>query len=200
MRFEMKDNPGLWILTGVGVVVILLALTYVILPDAQKSNSTMVSSVSSSKIVTLTSQTTIKDLSIGETVTKDNLKITVNGKQFTDKITKSGLKSNGQEYTLNLKPTQIGNQFLILDITVEDLQSGTTQVIGQPFQFSISDANGYSYPYSYYTDYLDQRFSSVVLSPGQKNRGYVAFEVPTSPNELQFIFKFNDGNTALITI
>lgn len=147
-------------------------------------------------------QSLLKKFSIGETATDGKLKITVNSKRYADKITYSSTTSlNGKPYTTNMdfQPSKADNQFLILDITVENLEPDKTH-ISTIMQFDVSDADGYAYPYSFYTAYLDKKFPSGDLLPGQKMRGEAAFEVPKNPNGLQFAFKFDYGGKTAVYI
>jgi hypothetical protein len=187
----------------IGLMIVSLVLSVGCTSSTPYEQPAQVVQTTSSKIVTSTPQSIVKKFSIGETATDGKLKITLNSKRFADKITMSSSTSiNGQSYTSNMdfKPIE-GKQFLILDITIENLQPDKTQTISTLLQFTVSDADGYSYPYSFYTAYLDKKFSGGDLLPGQKMRGEAAFEVPTNPNGLQFAFKFDySGKTAVYTI
>ena len=187
-----------------GLILISLILIVGCTSSTPYQQPAVVHQTVSSKIITPTPQTLMKKFSIGETASDGKVKITINGKRFADKITMSSSTSiNGKPYTTNMdfKPTHANNQFLILDITIENLQPDTTQTISTLMQFAVSDADGYSYPYSIYTAYLDKKFSGGDLLPGQKMRGEAAFEVPTNPNGLQFAYKFDySGKTAVYTI
>lgn len=187
----------------IGLIIVSLVLSVGCTSSRSYEQPAQVVQTTTSKFVAPTTQATVKKFSIGETATDGKLKITVNSKRFADKITMSSSTSiNGKSYTSNMdfKPTD-GKQFLILDTTIENLQSDKTQTISTLLQFTVSDADGYSYPYSFYTAYLDKKFSGGDLLPGQKMRGESAFEVPTSPNGLQFAFKFDfSGQTAVYTL
>jgi outer membrane protein assembly factor BamB len=130
---------------------------------------------------------------IGQTATDGKLKVTVNNERFANKITfTSSTTVSGRSYSssMDFQPSQ-GKQFLILDITVENIQSDTSETISPLVHYQVSDADGYQYPFSMYSAYLDKKFIGGELSPGQKMRGESAFEVPTYPNNLKFTFKYD---------
>jgi hypothetical protein len=157
----------------------------------------------SAPAITQTQKAIVKSFNIGESATDDQLKVTLNSAKYMDKITYSSSTSvNGQSYTSNMDfPAKAGYKFLILDISIENLLPDKTQRVSELLSFKVSDADGYSYPYSFYTAYLDRKFEGGEILPGQKKRGSAAFEVPNNPNGLQFNFIFDlSGPTAVYKI
>lgn len=95
-------------------------------PSTATSNPTLSkTSTYSSSITTQTQKTIIKSFNIGESATDDQLKVTLNSAKYVDKITYTSSTSvNGQSYTSNMDfPAKEGYQFLILDISIENLLS-----------------------------------------------------------------------------
>jgi len=135
------------------------------------------------------------DLSIGETATDGIQQFTVNSEQFADKLNTQN--NIGQDKG----PSQIGNQFLILDISIENpLSDSSTQTVTRS-QFSMTDSDRYSYPCSKDTLYLDQGFpSELFISPGERVRKYFAFEVPMNPKGLKMTYTFNSGKTVVYSV
>lgn len=135
------------------------------------------------------------ELSIGETATDGILQFTVNSEQFADKL------NTQNNLGRDIEPSQIGDQFLILDITVEYPPSdSTTQIVTQS-QFSMTDSDGYSYHFSQDTMFMDQGLSGgFMISPGEKVRKYFAFEVPINPKNLKLTYTFNSGKTVVYSI
>lgn len=145
----------------------------------------------------------VSTFKVGESASDGRLKITVNGVSFKDKITYSQTTEiMGEEYTssFDFKPKE-NYQFLVLDITIENLQTDKTSSISSLLFFKISDADGYSYDYSLGTAYLDRKWEDGDILPGMKKRGSVAFEVPKNPVGLKFAFQFDiAGQTAVFEL
>ena len=127
----------------------------------------------------------------------------INSFNFKDKITYSqSISIGGEDFgsSYDFEPKE-GYQFLILDLTIENLQTDQTSTISSLLFFDVSDDDGYSYDYSLGTAYLDRKFEDGDLLPGMKKRGNVAFEVPKNPNGLKFAFKFDIvGQTAIFDL
>lgn len=142
----------------------------------------------------------VKTFKIGETASNGKIAVIVNSIKFLDVI-KYNITSEvmGEEYTYtyDYKPKE-GYKFLILDLTVENLQADKTVTISSLIQFKVTDKDGYSYDVSFGTAYLDRKWSDGDLLPGQKRRGNVAFEVPKNAQGLKFEFLFEIGGTTAI--
>lgn len=145
----------------------------------------------------------VQTFKVGESATDGRLKIAVNGFSFKNKIAYTQSTSfGGEEYksSFDFDPKE-NYQFLILDLTIENLQTDKTSTISSFLFFDVSDADGYSYDYSLGTAYLDRKFEDGDLLPGMKKRGNVAFEVPKNPVGLKFAFKFDvAGQTAIFEL
>lgn len=142
----------------------------------------------------------VSTFSIGESASDGRLKITVKGVNFKDKITYSkSTEVMGEEYnsSFDFKPKE-NYHFLILDITIENLQTDKTSSISIPFLSKINDADGYSYDYSLETAYLDKKWEDGDMLPGMKRRGNIAFEVPKNSVGLKFTFQFDVGGQTAV--
>ncbi len=151
----------------------------------------------------LTENPKIQTFKVGESASDGKLKITVNGFNFKDKIVSShSTEIMGEEYesSFDYKPKE-GYKFLIIDITVENIQTDQTATISELLLFDVSDKEGYSYDYSFYTSFLDKNFQGGDLLPGMKRKGNIAFEVSKDVEGLKFAFKFDiAGQTALFEL
>lgn len=87
-----------------------------------------------------------------------------------------------------------GKAFLVLDITVEnqgvtddDSLFGMADYVSSS-DFKLKDNDGYVYSEKY-TSYLDQEFSNGEIPLGDRVRGKIAFEIPTTANGFKLIFE-----------
>jgi hypothetical protein len=186
-----------------------------ITPDEQP---TMVVQTTQSKIVTSTSQTLekkciisepqVQKCLIGETATDGKLKVTVNSRSFTD-IAGDPTVTPGYPYPA-VTP-DAGYHYLVLDITIENLQSVESHSFSYLTQFLVKDSHK-----SVYTYEADQEATGAansvavnsfwtvegrIIPPGEKRRGKILFEVPIRDTFGYFCFKFNynPGDTAVYT-
>ena len=141
---------------------------------------------------------------VGESASDGRLKVTLNSFSFKDKITYTqSMNLGGEEYksSFDFNPKE-NYQFLIIDLTVENLQTDKTATLVPIFSAEVSDADGYSYDYSLGTAYLDRKLDGGDLLPGMKRRGNMAFEVPKNPSGLKFTFQFDlvGGQTAVFDL
>jgi|GEM_PF-671978 len=207
LKVSMKLNyiPLLTILL-IGVVLICGCTSDMTYEQPQKIDSTSTQTPSGTPTTTPSVQPEkpkVSTFQVGESASDGRLKITVNGVSLKDKITYSQTTEiMGEEYTssFDFKPKE-NYQFLILDITIENLQANKTSSISSLLFFKVSDADGYSYDYSFGTAYLDKNWEDGDILPGMKRRGSVAFEVPKNPVGLKFAFQFDfAGQTAVFEI
>src|SRR3989338_7437618 len=119
-----------------------------------------------------------KEFKIEESATDGRLKVTVNSINSQDKITFTNrVDYGGENYdtSFDMNPA-VGNKFLIVDITVENLQRDQTSLTTSIFTYKIIDEEGYSYDYNLNTAYLDRKWEDGDILPGMKKRGRIAFE------------------------
>lgn len=66
-----------------------------------------------------------------------------------------------------------GKRWVVIEVTQEALDR---QVSGSPFDFTIQDSDGFIYDFDF--GEKEPEFSSRELAPGQRQRGFITFEVP----------------------
>lgn len=117
---------------------------------------------------------------IGDTVLVKDLSITVNSLQ---------------DYTSDnqyLQPDS-GNKYIALEITIENINAAS-QGYANPFNFSLQDADGYIYDYSW--SGKEPMLTSDEIQRGRKQKGFLTFEVPAAQTEfvLDYDSSFWGGN------
>ena len=138
----------------------------------------------------------VQIFNIGDTATDDELKITVNNVRFTTKIDEVD-----NEYLV--AEASSGKQYVIVDITVENILSNKTQSISTSLETEVIDSEGYTYDSNFNGEMaLDKAFKDGDILPGMKKRGELVYEVPMSAEDLTFAYKFDlfGGTTALFDI
>ncbi len=162
--------------------VILIIAVAILLTGCTSSEVKKVDSAASPNAATSTPEVkTFKTAGIGESLTNDKLKITLDSAEFMEAI------PNQNEYL-----TAIAKQdytFAVVGVTVENLDSQPS-AISSIINFKVVDSDGYKYDLSFkgYTaleTHLDGK-----LQPGDKVRGKLAFEVPKSSKDLKLVFDF----------
>lgn len=66
-----------------------------------------------------------------------------------------------------------GKRWVVIEVTQEAL---ARQVSGSPFDFTVQDKDGFIYDFDF--GEKEPEFSSRELAPGQRQRGFITFEVP----------------------
>lgn len=143
-----------------------------------------------------TESPTVHIFNIGDTATDDELKITVNDVRFTTKIDEVD-----NEYLV--AEASSGNQFVIIDITIENILPDKTQSSGTSYGTEVIDIDGYTYDQDFDGQCaLDKAFDDGDILPGMKKRGELVYEVPISTDDLKFVYKFEmfGDTTALFDI
>lgn len=137
----------------------------------------------------------VQTFDIGETATDNELKITLNNVRYTTLID----EQNNEFMIAEASP---GKQYLIVDITVENILSDKTQTISTLMNTEIIDIDGYTYDLDMMgLMYLDKSFKDGNILPGMKKRGELVYEVPSTVKDLKFAYKFDlIGTTALFNI
>ncbi|MFH0860927.1 MAG: DUF4352 domain-containing protein [Candidatus Altiarchaeota archaeon] len=130
---------------------------------------------------------TPKTYEIGDTISGGNLAVKVNSVRKTDKLTTT--MDLGETYTYEQEP-ESGFQYLIVDISVDNI-GDISEAISTLMQMTVHDGEGYTYDQDIMTaGFLSKSFKGGELSPGMKMRGDVAFQVPKTATDLQFIFDY----------
>lgn len=138
----------------------------------------------------------IQIFKIGETATDNQLKVTVNSVEYEKMLYfKSAYSSIPMEISE-------GNEFLIIDLTIENILSDKIQTPVLNLQTSVTDQDSYSYQLDTASVALDKVYDNKDILPGMKKRGKVAYSVPEDSTDLKFIFKFDvfQGKTAVFDI
>ncbi len=129
---------------------------------------------------------------IGETASDKELKITVNSVQF-----KSVIDELKNDLLVEFAPE--GMEYLILDLTFENLRKDETQTISQILSFLVKDQEGYDYSFDFRGFVaLENGFKEGEVLPGMKKRGRTVFLVPKSATDLKFIYKFDFVGTTSV--
>lgn len=132
--------------------------------------------------IKLESSSKVKIFNIGETAIGTNLKLTVNGVRFANRI----------DYIDNIYgPTAFateGKEYVIIDITVEN----TSPELQRPFTLTESeviDGEGYSYSWDLYSYAAleDKHLTDGEIPVGMKRRGEIPYLIPKDANDLKFI-------------
>ena len=66
-----------------------------------------------------------------------------------------------------------GNRWVVIEVTQEALDK---QVSGSPFDFTVQDSDGFIYDFEF--GEKEPEFTNRELAPGQRQRGFITFEVP----------------------
>ena len=127
----------------------------------------------------------ITEFKIGESATDDQQKITLNNVRFTSTI-------NEQNNEFLAAQSSQDEEFVIIDITVENLLSDETQIVSTLLAMTLSDQDGYNYDIDFEGAVaLKKGFKDGEILPGLKKRGEIAFLVPRDVTDLKFIYKFD---------
>jgi len=142
---------------------------------------------------TTTSPPAIETFNIGETAPNGELSITINSIRYSEEI-----DEQGNEFLVAV--AKEGKKYVIIDLTIENLQNDKTHPISSILQFQLTDDEGYSYDLDFMAlTSLDKGFKGDGdLLPGMKTRGEVPFEVPEDVTGLKFMFLFEIGGTTAV--
>ncbi len=141
-------------------------------------------------------QPNISIFKIGEAVTDDELQITLNAVRFVSKI-------DEQDNEYLIAEAEPDKQYVLVDITIENILSNKTQSVSSLFQTMITDDEGYNYDLDFNgLIALDRGFKDGEILPGMKKRGELPYLVPLNSKKLNFIFKFDliGGKSAVFNI
>jgi len=132
------------------------------------------------------SESSFKIYNIGETATDGLTKITVNGERYANSI---------NEIPDELAEAGNGSQFLILNITLENISPNRTRTYAI-MQYKILSPDGLTYEYD---DTANEALSTPIdvadVTPGNMRRGEIAFKVPSNSTGLQFEFVYDPLNS-----
>ena len=133
---------------------------------------------------------------VGDTATDNELKVTVNNVKFVSKI-------DEKDNEFLVAEALSGKQYVVVDITIENVLSDKTQSVSTMMETTILDQDGYNYDLDFEgLIALDKSFKDGEILPGMKKRGELAYLVPSDATDLKFIYKFDlfTGTTAVFDI
>ena len=139
----------------------------------------------------------VTEFKIGETATDDQLRVTIHSVDF-----KKIIYYEPGYTSLPIEPVE-GNEFVIIDLTIENILDDKTQTPVLTLQSSVMDQDGYSYQLASVASVaLDKVYDNKDILPGMKKRGKVAYSVPENAKDLKFLFKFDvfQAKTAIFDI
>ena len=120
-----------------------------------------------------------KTFAVGESTSDGNVKVTVNKAIFTS--------ASGSEYV----GPDAGYQYLVIDLSVQNLQSDKVQTIFPMYQCEVTDQDGFNYNIDIATAYYDRGWKGSDILPASIRRGNLLFQVPKNAKSFQFHYKFD---------
>lgn len=159
---NLKRNKWPWILLGIVVLFVIIG-----------SVSTQPTKVGTNDQGTAnnTQEKKIESFKVGDVVKLDDYQIVVNS--ISAYSSKNGY----------IKP-ESGKKWLVVDITQEN--KGTDSKDYNTFDYKLQDNQDYRYENTYSDK--EPSFSSGILQPGAKTRGFITFEIPANNTANKLIF------------
>jgi len=117
-----------------------------------------------------------------------------------DRLSLTGVAVTVVSADLNAKPgnpyirPKTANRFVAVQVLYEN--TGTDAVNYNPFDWSLRDASGFSYDQTFAG--IGPELHSGTLNPGDKARGFIAYEVPTSATGLMLKLKQGDDSATVM--
>lgn len=127
-----------------------------------------------------TPTTDVVQYNIGQSVNNGKTKITINSMRFSEKIGDNSSNS--------------GNQFLIINITIENIGSGDLSYSAHQFVILDTDEDIetiYQVDESILSN-LPNMFNGENIKPGDKRQGEFAYNVPNNAKGLKLKFEYSD--------
>lgn len=116
---------------------------------------------------------------IGQSVTDDNTKMTLNDVMYT--------------YVINEARAESGNQFLIINITTENIGNKNLSYSGD--QFIVLSYDGqYVYEEDISSSVLVQHFNGENILPGYKRQGELVFQIPVDVKDIKLRFEYSSDS------
>ncbi|MCX5799087.1 MAG: DUF4352 domain-containing protein [Proteobacteria bacterium] len=119
------------------------------------------------------------------------------GESASDRDTKFTIKSFNFKDEIDSRDADKGYHFLIIDVTVENLQKDKISSLWVPY--SINDADGYTYN-SLYFGGLEKSFDGQNILPGETRRGNLLFSIPINSKGLKLKYNFGQGQIAVFNL
>lgn len=191
-------------INGIAIVTLIIIIFFSIgctsdteyNPPSKVETTSTVEEEQETPTETRTEAPKIQIFNVGDTTTDDELKITVNNVRFTTKI-------DEQNNEFLVAKAQSGKQYVIIDITIENILPDQTQAISTLGLTSVIDQDGYEYTLDFEgLVALDKSFKDGEVLPGMKKRGEVVYLVPNDATDLKFRYKFDlfTGTTVIFDI
>jgi len=131
-------------------------------------------------------ETTQQTFNIGDVIAMGTTNLTVNEVQYPA----------GDQYN---KPND-GFKFLVVDLTIEN-QGATAITVSTFLQMSLKDASGQNYDVDFGASMASGGSSpDGEISPGEKLRGQVGFQVPENVTDLVFVFDADVWGTGKVFV
>jgi hypothetical protein len=157
----------------------------------QNNNSTTTSSQTKEEenVTTTPNEEVVPEdinLNLGETAKACDTSVTVNAKKVKNYVYFD--ETFRKERLLQSDPDEV---LILVNVTVKNL--GNDWISPYRDLFSITDAEGNVYEYSYKASGDKNRFVSKTLYKGQKNSGIIIFSVPKEARGLKVLFNFGSS-------
>lgn len=118
---------------------------------------------------------TVQVYNIGQSVSDDNTKMILNGVRYTEVINEARAES--------------GNQFLIINITIENIGNKNLSYNGSQFTMLSFDEQ-YIYEEDILSSELMTHFNGDNILPGNKTQGELVFQIPEETKDLKLKFEY----------
>lgn len=136
--------------------------------------------VTTTESPTITSTPVAQIYNVGKSVINADTEMTLNSIRYTK--------------TINSKNADTGKQFLIIDVTIENIGTGKKlSYSGDQFVVldSDEDIEGFIYGEDISSFELTKHFDGVNISSGEKRQGELSFQVPEGAKGLQLKFEYS---------
>ncbi len=117
------------------------------------------------------------------------------GKSVSNLDTKMTLNTIRYTRTINSKNADQGKQFLVMDVTIENIGISKLSYSGEQFMVLASDEeieDNYGEDVSSFE--LIKHFNGIDISPGEKRQGELSFQIPDDIKGLQLKFEYSPGS------
>lgn len=173
--------------TNIGKYTVTLTATNALGSDVQKIEGFItVTTYPPPLAIPTTTKPLYQTFKIGESATNGKVRISVNSKNFNDKID-------------NMAPHNKSYQWLTADITF--INSDASEIAYGGY-FYLTDADGFSYDEGGWSSFEKQLFSfgNRDVLPGETRRGNIYFEIPKTSKNLKLKYNFGRGQIAVFDL
>lgn len=124
----------------------------------------------------------VQRFSVGEAVTDGDLTVQVNSVKYVRHLPSDNV------FLEETAPS--GKRYAVIDVAIRN-ERDESVTVSSLLSMELVDGQGYSYEPNLLSSSYEQGFSSGSLTPGEKRRGRVIFEVPVDAEGLRFQFSFD---------